>query len=382
MAGIPVIAVMPISAPEAAERAELLAEGLHEDICAALGRFRSLTVISPRSAQAVASLDDFDAGSRLGASHVLRGRLHQQPGRLRLSARLAVWAEEIEITSGDIFELRDEVVGRIASTLHARLEGIARAAARRSADPDIHGLVLHGLHMMRKGTPEADDQARAIFEQVLARDPANARAYAGIALSWFNQWSCQFWDRFEETSRLAYTNAHRALELDDEDAVVHLVIAKVQLFRRAFESASWYLDRALALSPNDADLLVQAALCEVYLGRPEAGLDHIARAVRLNPFHPNDYFATAALAHFFARDLDAALAMHAKADAMPFVDSRPSPPRRSPMPAGWRRRGARSRCSTPTTVPGSRPVPRSSPATGCAGSSGSTRSGARRTRPM
>ncbi len=325
--GIPVIAVMPISAPDAAEQVELLAEGLHEDICAALSRFRSLTVISPRSAQAVAALGDAEVGCRLGASHVLRGRLHQHPDRLRLSASLIacaearqLWVDDIVIAPANVLDLRDEVVGRIASTLHARLDGIARAEARRSADPHIHGLVLHGLHMLRKGTPETDEKARAIFEQVLARDPANARAHAGIALSWFNQWSCQFWDRFEETSQLAYTNAHRALELDEDDAVVHLVIAKVQLFRRAFESAAWYLDRALALSPNDADLLVQAALCEVYLGRPEAGLEHIARAIRLHPFHPNDYFATAALAHFLARNLDTALAMHAKADALPFVD--------------------------------------------------------------
>lgn len=318
---------MPISVPRTAKQAELLAEGLHEDICAALSQFRSLAVISPNSARAVADLSDVEAGSRLGASHVMRARLDQHKEQLRLRASLIacaearqLWVDDIPISGSDMFSLRDEVVGRITSSLHARLDGIARAEARCSADPKVHGLVLHGLHLLRRGTPESDEKARAIFEQVLARDPANARAHAGIALSWFNQWSCQFWDRFEETSQRAYESAHRALELDEEDAMIHLVLAKVQLFRRAFESASWYLDRALALTPNDADLLAQAALYEVYLGQPEMGLEHIARAIRLNPFHPNDYFATAALGHFFARDLDRALAMHAKADALPFVD--------------------------------------------------------------
>jgi tetratricopeptide (TPR) repeat protein len=116
-------------------------------------------------------------------------------------------------------------------------------------------------------------------------------------------------------------HAHRALDLDDSDGMVHLVIAKVQLFRRAFESASWYLDRALALSPNDADLLAQAAVCEVYLGRSGLAVEHMARAMRLNPCHPNHYFAFSALAYFFARDLDAALAMGARADVAPWVDA-------------------------------------------------------------
>ena len=308
---------------------DLVMQGLHEDICGALSRFRSLGVISPHSATVVAGCDDAEAGLRLGASHILRGRLVSGDGRLQLTASLIaaaeaqqLWTETIELPTDDPFALRDEVVARVASSLHARLDKIARSEIRRSAAvPATNGLVLHGLALMREGTLAADAAARAIFEEVLARDPANARAHAGIALSWFNEWSCQFWDRFEENSQLAYVHAHRALDLDDGDGMVHLVIAKVQLFRRAFESASWYLDRAVALCPNDADLLVQAAFCEVYLGRPETAIEHVARAMRLHPFHPNSYFGIGALAHFFARDLEVAVAMGAKADGVPWVDA-------------------------------------------------------------
>jgi TolB-like protein len=327
--GVPVIAVMPFTSLGDAGLSDLVLQGLHEDICGALSRFRSLGVISPRSAAVVSACDDAEAGARLGASHILRGRLVGGDGQLHLTAGLIaaagaqqLWTDEIELPSGDPFALRDEVVARVASSLHARLDEIARAEIRRSAaTPATNGLVLHGLALMREGTLAADDAARAIFEKVLARDPANARAHAGIALSWFNEWSCQFWDRFDENSRLAYHHAHCALDRDDGDGMVHLVIAKVQLFRRAFESASWYLDRAVALCPNDADLLVQAALCEIYLGRPETAIEHVSRAIWLHPYHPNLYFGIAALAHFFARDLDAALAMGAKADRVPFVDA-------------------------------------------------------------
>lgn len=320
---------MPFVSLGDAGLSDLILRGLHEDICGALSRFRSVAVISPHSATVVATCSDAEAGLRLGASHILRGRLLGCDGRLQLTPSLIatasaqqLWTDEIELPSDDLFAIRDEIVARVASSLHARLNEAARSDIRRGgAIPGTNGLILHGLALMREGTLAADAAARTIFEEVLARDPASARAHAGIALSWFNEWSCQFWDRFDENSQLAYVHAHRALDLDDGDGMVHLVIAKVQLFRRAYESASWYLDRAVALCPNDADLLVQAALCEIYLGRPETAINYVTRAIRLHPYHPDLYFAIGAFAHFFARDLQAAMAMGAKADRVPFVDA-------------------------------------------------------------
>ena len=102
---------------------------------------------------------------------------------------------------------------------------------------------------------------------------------------------------------------------------VHRVLAKVLLFRRTYEQGALYLDRALALCPNDAELLMQAALCEVYLGRPEAGVAHVARATRLNPCHPNWYCAVSAVVHLFACDMATALAFRQKSDVLPFVDA-------------------------------------------------------------
>ncbi|WP_366657129.1 hypothetical protein [Fodinicurvata sp. EGI_FJ10296] len=58
-----------------------------------------------------------------------------------------------------------------------------------------------------------------------------------MSLSWFNEWSCRFWDRFEEASRQSYVHAHRALDRDDSDAMVNLVLGKAQLYRNAFEQA-------------------------------------------------------------------------------------------------------------------------------------------------
>jgi TolB-like protein len=326
-AGQPVLAVLPFAA--AGDEA-YIAAGLHDDICGELTRFRSLKVISPGSVAVVADLPDPEIAGRLGASHVMRGRLRRGGDRLQLSAALSdarsatqLWSERIDMPADDPQALEQTVLARIAATLNARLEEAALAGARRRPAGSLaaYELTLRGLARLREGTLAADEAARLLFDQALAIDPLHARAHSGLALSWFNEWSCQFWDRFEEASRRAYQHAYRALELDDSDAMVHLVIAKVALYRRAWEQAAWYLDRALALCPNDAELLVQASVLEVYLGRPEAAVEHVDQAMRLNPYHPNHYFALAAFARVFARDLEGALAFRARSDAMPFVDA-------------------------------------------------------------
>jgi TolB-like protein/Tfp pilus assembly protein PilF len=327
--GGPVLAVLPFTTLGGGEEDALLAQGLHEDLCGELTRFCSLGVISWVSTLAAADLPDAEVRARLGASHVLRGRLRRVEGRLQLSASLGVaaegtqiWSERFVVPADDVFALQDEIVARIAATLHARIEESALSEARRRPTGNLaaHALTLRGLALLREGTLAADEEARALFHGALELDPLYARAHGGIALSWFNEWSCAFWRQFHENAQRAYAHAHRALELDDRDAMLHLVVGKVLLFRRAFEQASWYFDRALALCPNDADLLIQLAFCEALLGRPEVGVAHAAKAMRLNPYHPNAYYIAAAIAHLHAGDIEAAIACGARVDGVPLID--------------------------------------------------------------
>src|SRR5690606_17944655 len=97
----PVLAVLPFSVV-GDEDDDLLARGLVEDISGELTRFRGLAVVSPVAAATVADLGDRDAGERLGASHLLRGRLSRAGKRFLVGATLVecaagrqLWAERI-----------------------------------------------------------------------------------------------------------------------------------------------------------------------------------------------------------------------------------------------------------------------------------------------
>lgn len=325
----PVLVVLPPQAADRTAHDSLLAQGLMEDVCGALTRFSTLRVVSWMSGAAVAHLPDRELRERLDATHVLRSRVGKAGERLRVTAALVecagsiqLWSEPLEISADDPLEVRDEVVSRIAATLAARLEQTALAEARRKAPETLatYELVIRGLALLRRGTPQADDEARALFRQALELDPNHARAYAGLSLSYFNEWSCQFWNQFQEHGRLAYQYAHRALELDDLDAMLHVVIGRIHLYHRRFEQASWYFDRALTLCPNDAENLIQLSMCQAYLGRPATGMDLAHKAMRLNPYHPNHYYAYAALSYFTDRQFERALAIAGQAGEALIVD--------------------------------------------------------------
>lgn len=234
--GGPVLAVLPFTTLGGSEEDALLAQGLHEDLCGELTRFRALGVVSWVSTLAAADLPDAEVRARLGASHVLRGRLRRAEGRLQLSASLGaaaegsqIWSERFVVPADDVFALQDEIIARIAATLHARIEESALSEARRRPTRNLaaHAMTLGGLALLREGRLAADEEARALFQRALELDPLYARAHGGIALSWFNEWSCAFWQQFHENAQRAYAHAHRALELDDRDAMLHLVVGKV-----------------------------------------------------------------------------------------------------------------------------------------------------------
>jgi TolB-like protein/Tfp pilus assembly protein PilF len=325
----PVLAVVPATGGLTGSEDALLTGGVLEEVCGELARFATLRVISWASAQAVTELADAEIAARLGATHVLRGGVRRLGDRIRVRVGLVdcaeaiqIWSERFETGGDELFTVQDEVVGRIATTLVARLEDAAvRAALRRpAASLAAYELTLRGLAELRRGTHETDLGARALFDQALEIDPGYARAHAGLSLSYFNEWTCQYWDMFRENGRLAYAHAHRALELDDRDAMVHLVIGRIQLYRRQFDLASWYFDRALALCPNDAELLVQLSICEVFMGRPDVALGHVRRAMALNPYHPQFYHGFAGFAHLGLREFDQALDELARAGPIPVLD--------------------------------------------------------------
>jgi tetratricopeptide (TPR) repeat protein len=99
------------------------------------------------------------------------------------------------------------------------------------------------------------------------------------------------------------------LDLDDLDPVVQVVAGRLHIYRRAFSEGRRHLVRALELSPNHADCLMQIAPMWAYMGEPDEALRMAAKAFRLNPLHEPWYYFVGFMPHFLGGQLESGLAV-------------------------------------------------------------------------
>ncbi len=297
--------------------------GFVDDLITDLSHFHNLQVISAYTSQKMGAReqDELQEARRLDIGYLLRGNLRHRSDQIRISVQLLdtatgsiLWAEHYDAPLDTLFEIQDDIVARVVGALSSQIDNVLLTAARKK--PLTHMAAydcwLRGMEQLRQGTPARDREARTIFKQALAIDPDCSRAYAGISLSYFNDWSCQLWDQWETTEKKAYEYAMRALRLDDTDHVVQYILGRIMLFRRQFDQAEQYIDRALSLNANDADILAQAASSYAWLGRAAEGEKLFRKAMRLNPYRNTWYYPYGALTHFVQQDYAAFLELALK----------------------------------------------------------------------
>ncbi|MFN2427344.1 MAG: hypothetical protein ABR587_12960 [Candidatus Binatia bacterium] len=319
------IAVLPFDSLSEDASDAYFARGFVEDLITELSRFPTLEVLHPDSA--LAEDRSFDAAA-LGVTLCLRGSVRRFGEAVRITAQLAdagsgrrLWAERFDASASELLAAQDDIVAHVASTLALEIDNgrLSQARRRPLASLDVYDCCLRGLDALRAGSLEDDARARTFFERALELDPSCARAHAGLSLSHFNEWSCQAWELFDDKERLAYEHASRAAALDDSDAHVQMVLARVLLFRRDFEGGAHRVERAIALNPNDADVLAHAALACTYLGRAPTAVGMAQKAIRLHPRHPEWYLPSLTMSLFGAGRYAEAVEVGAKAPRA-FVD--------------------------------------------------------------
>jgi TolB-like protein len=325
------IAVAPLrQAPADADHARL-ASAFFEDVIAELSSFPQLEVLGARTCLGLtaAELAPAALAKRFGVTHLLDSTLSAREGALEVKASILeapsgkqIWSTKLSVPMTRAELQPSELAAQVANHLSARINmaRLASAKQRPLTSLPAYDLWLRGRDCLRRGTVQADAEARELFERALELDPTYARGYVGLSLSHFNEWSCQLWQAWEESERLAYEYAKRALELDESDPVAHSMVGRILMYRRSFAQGRHHLERALALSPNDADMLAHSSMFMGFLGEVEAAVAMSQKAFRLNPLHDESYFVLAALPYFVARRLDDGLALMERAPPNLIVD--------------------------------------------------------------
>jgi adenylate cyclase len=309
------IAVLPFESLSASGDDDYFVRGIVEDLITDLAHFQNLQVISSYSSEKIGAeaRNAIDVAREFAIDYLLKGNLRRRSSQVRITTQLLdtsdgriVWAERYDAPLDTIFEIQDEILEQVVGAISARIDSVLLTAARTKPLTSLaaYDCWLRGMDHMKLGTPEADKEARTIFKKALEIDPAYSRAYAGLSLSHFNDWSCQAWEQYDETERRAYDYALEASRLNDSDHVVQAILGRILLYRHQFDQAEQHLDRSLHLNANDADILAQISSSKAFLGKGAEGEMLFLKALRLNPYRNTWYYPYGAFTYFVQKQYD------------------------------------------------------------------------------
>lgn len=324
------LSVLPFDCFENPSEDARLARGFCEDMVVELARFPSIGVIAAHSMSAFVERHGASAGPLLaGVDYFVRGSIRRASGTIRVSAQLVeartgrqLWADRYDRPEQDVFSIQDEITVRVANALHARIDEhtLQQTRHREVASLAAYESWRRGFEELKQGTLEANAEARRYFEHALELDPHFARGYLGLALSHLNEWSCSAWERWDESERRSYEYAQKAAALDAHDALVHIILGRIQQYRRQFDAADHHFRQALQLAPNDAETLIQLGMYFGYQGDTELAVKLAERSLDLNPHCPNWQIPYVALSRFMNREYEGAASLLPKTDITLMVD--------------------------------------------------------------
>jgi adenylate cyclase len=280
---------------------DYLSNGITEDILTELSRFSELRVIARHSSFHYKDKEIMPGqiARELGVSYILQGSVRRGRDRVRITAQLTdattgahVWAERYDRTLDDVFAIQDEVVRTIAQLLaaHMRKAEVERTLLKPPATWQAYHYFIRGLdlHLAYQSSQQvaALNEARRLFEQSIAIDPAYARPYSALAVSHLSSWANYGDADFLQSAALerAQEFARRAVQLDPQLAYAQATFAHVSTWARQHEVALGALDRALLLNPSYSHWQVATVL--MFAGELDRAVDRMQAYMRLDPYYP------------------------------------------------------------------------------------------------
>lgn len=255
----------------------------------------------------------------LGVQYVLEGSVRRDADRVRIAAQLIqtkdqthLWTREYDRELSDLFALQGEIAREIADQIQLTLGHIHETAGPVSQSAtfakafEAYDLYLKGRYLWNKRTPQELQQAIEYFQQAIDKDPAYARAYAGLAESYALLGGYTGLPPKEFMAR-AHEAARRALELDEQLPEAHTALAVIaQNYDWDWQTAEKEYRRAIQLDPNYATAHHWYAECLALQGRFDEAFSEIGIARKLDPLSliiASDYGAIL----YFSRQYDRAI---------------------------------------------------------------------------
>jgi adenylate cyclase len=294
----PSIVVLPLTNMSADASQEYFADGMTEDLITDLSKLSGLFVIARNSSFSYKGqqVKVRQVAEELGVRYVLEGSVRREGEQVRINVQLIdattgghLWAERYDGTLTDVFGLQDAVVRQVVGALavHLTTTESTRTLLEETSVAAAYDAFLQGRDHYRNRTPEDYAKAISFYEKAIELDPDYNRAYAVLAGVYWElidlNWETLLGMQYQAGNR-AENYLAKALEHPTGDA--YRVSAEMLVNLGQGGEALREIDRAIALMPNDPDVLSSRAWILTVSGRAPEAEDDARKAIRLDPAHP------------------------------------------------------------------------------------------------
>ncbi len=300
------VAVLPLDNLSPNPDDAYFSAGIHEEIITRLAKIKALNVIARTSVMqyAGAARPISEIANELKVSAVMEGSVRYAGDKVRVTGQLIdandgthLWTEVYDRDLEDIFAIQTDIATRIADALEAELAPHERENIGRipTSSKEAYAFYLRAMAELQKrgmeigGVRAARTEAIENFDEAIKIDPNFALAY--VHRSRVNVLSLNLdlgstEDYATRRARLeaeAIEDLERALDLDPSIGLAHATLARAHQYNwRANEAREAYI-RALELSPNDPEVLIDAGVFFAFTGKIKDGKRLAGRAVELDP---------------------------------------------------------------------------------------------------
>lgn len=288
------IAVLPFEDLDPDEQGFFFSEGITEDVLTRLSGVDGFSVIARASVMPYrSSTKTIPAiAGELGVRYVVHGSVRHSATDVRITAQLVdartnsnVWAQTYDRRLEDIFAVQGDIAVRVASALEARLSPRVAAEMDRppTGDLEAYDAYLRGRFQWHLRTEAGLRRSVEFFEEAVFRDPAYARAWAGLADAYA---VLAFYDYLSPSEAFpgARDAALRALGIDDRLPEAHASLGYITLYHDwDAEQAEASFRRSIELNPSYSTAHQWYANHLVATGRFEEAERAMNRARETNP---------------------------------------------------------------------------------------------------
>jgi adenylate cyclase len=289
------VAVLPFIDMSEKKDQEYFADGMAEELIDTLTKIRDLRVPARTSSFYFKgkSEDIPTIARRLMVAHVLEGSVRKYGNHLRVTAQLVradsgyhVWSQTYDRDLDDVFKVQDEIANAVVQALQISLMG-GRLTRQEGGTQNLEAyqLLLRAKNAANYNTKESLETAREQAERAIKLDPDFALAHVVLSLITLDFTQIRALparDGYERARQLA----QHALQITPDLVEGHLQLGYIhRTYDLDWEAAQTEVRQALEIDPVNSGVLLVAGQVSATLGHWDDAERQLRAALARDPLN-------------------------------------------------------------------------------------------------